>query len=164
MAGMPWVRVSADLDSHPKILALRDLLDGDPFAWTYPVAVWRWCARYAPEGKGTGRLSGPGILERAAGWSGARGRLFASLLQVGLLEELPGGQGWAVHDWEEHAGAHRDKFERDRIRMRAKREAERQAASLGLLPDDPSLQVEPTSSGLDSAPPPPGRAWPRRLP
>ena len=164
MAGMPWVRVYADLAGHPKIVALQDALDGDPFAWSYPVALWCWCARYAPEGRGTGRLGGPGVVERAAGWQGKRGALFPLLVRCGLVDEIP--DGWTVHDWEDHAGAHRDKFERDRVRMRARREAEKQAAALGVLPDDPALQVAPDPL-LPAEPPsipPPGRAWPRRLP
>ena len=135
MAGMPWVRVYADLSGHPKIVALQDALDGDPFAWSYPVALWCWCATHAPTGEGTGRLGTPGVVERACRWQGDRGVLFAALVAAGLVDEIPGG--WSVHDWADHAGAHLARFERDRERSRIKRAKERAAYALGVVPDAP---------------------------
>ena len=138
--GLPWIRLDVDLLSHAKVSALADLLEGDHFAWSYPVALWCWCATHAPTGEGTGRLGTPGVVERACRWQGDRGVLFAALVAAGLVDEIPGG--WAVHDWADHAGAHLARVERDRERARIRRAKERERFALGVVPDVPEPYVD----------------------
>lgn len=114
----PWIKLSTDYLNHPKAVALRDRLE-DPRAAHYLPGVWTYVAKWYPVGSIPDSPAAIQALERAAFWQGSDGELVAAMIEVGLLERRRGRI--LVHDWDEWQGAHREKWERDRARMRAKR-------------------------------------------
>lgn len=116
---LPWFRVDVDLVDHPKVDALCDRL-GDPLAGWYVIRLWAWTMRYAARGRLApgARLS----VERACGWRGESGALWAALLDTGWIEPAD-ADGHLVHDWAEHNGAAVAKAEKDAERKREARAA-----------------------------------------
>lgn len=115
--GLPWIAIHTNLMNHPKSLDLADLL-GEPMAWARMVAIWAWCAEYAPDGRITGR-DPVTVAERFANWSGERGKFVESAIKAGFMER--DGDTLVMHDWDAHQGAHIAKAERDAERMRKRR-------------------------------------------
>lgn len=123
MAGLPWIPLSVDFPDSRKAVALGVALQ-NPMAWAYIVRLWTWAAKNAQDG----RIEGPdsvAVIEHAAGWNGSPGSLVeaASLPHIALLDVID--RGFAVHDWADHCGAHVEKREKDRARMRRSRKANR---------------------------------------
>ena len=125
MAGLPWIPLDVAFPTSRKAVALGIALR-EPLAWAYVVRIWTWCAQHAADG----RVEGPdavAVLEHAAGWATRPGELVAamSLPHIRLLDETSGG--FAIHDWDEHCGAHVEKRERERKRITAYRNRTRTA-------------------------------------
>jgi hypothetical protein len=121
VSGLPWIQVATDIRSHPKFIRLGIELQ-DPMAWAYVVAFWMWTAEHA----GDGRIEGKGadcVIEHAAGWRGPTGALVSACVRIGLLDEI--SNGFAVHDWQDYAGAHIDKRDKERSRLKSYRERTR---------------------------------------
>jgi hypothetical protein len=123
MAGLPWIPLAVDFPDSRKAVALGVAL-GNPLAWAYVVRLWTWAARNAQDG----RVEGPdavAVIEHAACWNGSPGAFVeaASLPHIALLDHTE--RGFSVHDWADHCGAHVEKREKDRARMRASRKRNR---------------------------------------
>lgn len=123
MAGLPWIPLAVDFPDSRKAVALGVALQ-NPLAWAYVVRLWTWCAKNAQDG----RVEGPDavtVVEHAAGWNGSPGALVeaASLPHIALLDATE--KGFSVHDWSDHCGAHVEKREKDRLRMRRARKKNR---------------------------------------
>jgi hypothetical protein len=127
MSGLPWIPLAVDFPDSRKSVALGVALQQDQ-AWAYIVKLWTWFAKNAPEG----RIDGPdavAVIEHAAGWKGSAGELVgaAVLPHIQLLDDT--GKGFAIHDWADHCGAHVEKREADRLRMRRLRKKNRSRTS-----------------------------------
>lgn len=165
--GLPWLKLQVDFPDNPKVARLAHALGRDPdSACGLIVRLWTWAARVAPTGvilsagcpadgpqdvrptsaDMSEMASAAQIIEWGCRWTGAHGELAAALAAAGLLDEVDGG--YAIHDWEEHAGAQRQRAERDQERKRkdrerkaAKRAAERAARSAGRPQDVPAVSA-----------------------
>jgi hypothetical protein len=114
---LPWIKVCGDLFDHPRAVDLGDEL-GRPLAWAHLVALWGWCAQYAPTGRVEARNVGRTI-ERAARWDGEPGAFVAAAVATGWLVVEDGAA--TVCGWDDHQRAHLDKAEKDRQRAAARR-------------------------------------------
>jgi hypothetical protein len=117
MAGLPWIQLASDWKGNKKAIRLRVFLQ-DEWAWAYVVSLWCWTAQHA----GDGKLEGAGTIEviaDAAGWKGDPKHFVDCLVRAELLDET--SAGYEVHDWAEHAGAHIEKREKERARLRTYR-------------------------------------------
>jgi hypothetical protein len=114
---LPWIKVCADLFDHPRAVDLGDEL-GRPMAWGHLVALWGWCAQYAPTGRVEARNVGRTV-ERAARWDGEPGAFVAAAVATGWLALEDGAA--TVCGWDDHQRAHLDKAEKDRLRVAQKR-------------------------------------------
>jgi hypothetical protein len=121
MAGLPWIQLASDWKTSKKAIRLRVFLQDD-WAWTYPVSLWMWTAQH----EGDGRIEGAGCAEvicDAAGWRGEPRTFIDAMVRAGLLDET--SSGYYVHDWHDYAGAHIEKREKERSRLRTYRERTR---------------------------------------
>jgi hypothetical protein len=121
MAGLPWIQLASDWKGSKKAIRLRVFLE-DPWAWAYVVSLWCWTAQH----QGDGVLEGPGtidVISDAAGWKGDAKHFVDCMVRAGLLDET--SNGYAVHDWAEYAGAHIEKREKERDRLRTYRDRTR---------------------------------------
>lgn len=123
MGGLPWIPLDVAFPGSRKALALS-IATQQPLAWAYVVRLWCWAAQHAADG----RIEGPdavSVIEHAAGWDKTPGALVGAMTaaHIRLLDET--SAGFAIHDWSEHCGAHVEKRERDKTRMRRAREANR---------------------------------------
>lgn len=114
MDGAPWIKLASDLPFHPKALALRRRLR-DQRAWAWPVRLWLYAARFAPDG----RFRDAAEVEAAAEWAGKRGALVAALLACRFLDRR--GRQFTLHGWEEWTGGDIERMRRDRERKRRER-------------------------------------------
>lgn len=96
---MPSLNIDLNYRGHPKITRLVSLCGS--MAEGMPIWLWIHTGRYHPE---SGYLFGysPQEIEGICGWRGEPGKLVASMVKVGLIEEIEGG--YQIHDWQEHAG------------------------------------------------------------
>jgi len=109
---------------HPKSLRLCGLL-GNPVAWAYVWKLWRWCARYEPEGDISGYS--PGEIELAVGWTTMDGRFYEAAVRAGFIDIGPDG-GVRLHNWHKRQGAGLIRMEIDRTRKalsRARQEGDK---------------------------------------
>jgi hypothetical protein len=139
MAGLPWIKVSVDLPRHKKSMLLAARLD-DPKAWVYVVQFWCWIAEH----EATGDIEGPDaavLVARGAGWAGDVDEFCRHMVAVKFLDLIPGG--FHVHDWDEWAGAHVTKKQKDAARKAKSREEQAQS------PDSPQ-PVTRMSRGHDA--------------
>jgi hypothetical protein len=120
---LPWIKVYGDLFEHPRARDLGDEL-GRPIAWAHLVALWGWCAQYAPTGRVVAK-NPTRTIEHAAKWDGDAGRFVAAAVATGWLD--PDGDGFRICGWDDHQKAHLDKAVKDKNRLAAERETKRQA-------------------------------------
>jgi hypothetical protein len=118
-----------NLPEHPKTLRLCGLLN-NPVGWAYLWKLWRWCARYQPDGD----LSdySPGEIELAVGWTSMDGRFYAAAVKAGFIDRDESGKGAWVHNWHRRQGAGLIRMEIDRTRKalgRAKQEGDTDGAA-----------------------------------
>lgn len=144
MAGLPWIQLEVGMPDHPKARALAlELGIHRAQAVGHLCVLWTSVGRLAPHGL----VSAPHaseVLEQLAGWDGEPGKFTVSAVACKLVDEVEGGL--LIHDWEEHAGAFVEKFQRDAERKRKKRAEQAKAkASAGRPPD-----VRWTSTGRPS--------------
>lgn len=123
MAGLPWIPLDVAFPTSRKAVALGIALQ-EPLSWAYVVRLWTWCATHAADG----RIEGPdavAVLEHAAGWTSRPGELARamSLPHIRLLDET--SSGFAVHDWDDHCGAHVEKRHKERARLKSYRDRTR---------------------------------------
>jgi hypothetical protein len=146
MAGLPWIKVHTDLPTHPKAIRLRIELQ-DEWAWAHVVRLWMWAAQHSGDGRFEGVGSGV-VIEDSAGWKGKPGDFVAACVRCGFLDET--SSGYAIHDWEEHAGAHVAKRQREAERKRKSRDRPRDVPRTSEGPEAPSggtsLSLSPSLS------------------
>lgn len=109
---------------HPKSLRLCGLL-GNPVAWAYVWKLWRWCARYEPEGDISGYT--PGEIELAVGWTTMDGRFYDAAARAGFIDIGTDGSA-RLHNWHKRQGAGLIRMEIDRTRKalsRARQEGDK---------------------------------------
>lgn len=112
---LPWIQVTTNLRNHPKSLRLGVKLK-DSRAYLYLVDLWIWAGESCPAGELLGD-DAKAMVELVIGWRGEPGAFADAALEVGFLDALNvEGGGVAIHDWEEHNGAHFRKQQRDRER------------------------------------------------
>lgn len=109
MTGMPWFRLDRDVATNPKLFELEGLVGDAALAYL----IRFWCAVAAHRSDGDVSGVSDAVLERWAGWLGARGELVAALRTCGFLE------GSTVKGWAERQGAIAAKFARDNARPNA---------------------------------------------
>ena len=113
-----WLKVYVTAPRHPKLLDLAERLDVDePMALGLVVAVWCFCAEYAPDGD-LSRYSARQIA-RAANFRGEPSALLDALVGAGLVDR--DDRESRTHDWDQHFGALAERRENDRLRKRAAR-------------------------------------------
>lgn len=98
---MASLNIDLDYLHHPKIVRLIGRLG--KVAEVLPIKLWIYCGKFHAE---DGRLEGylPREIEAQIEWKGKPGECVEAMVSVGLLDLLPGGVGYQVHDWLEHAG------------------------------------------------------------
>ena len=97
---MDWFKTTSGFWSHPKVAGLTDR------AFRTIVSAWGYAAQHNTEGHIT-----PAALRLLSG----RPADARALVDAGLL--VPNGDGWHIHDWDDHqaaAVAWHDKRRRDR--------------------------------------------------
>lgn len=144
---MPWIRVEQDYFDHPKTLHLKHLAD-DPTADIYPLRLWAWALKHAPEGD-LSRFS-PAVLKAAVQWKCPSKDFIAAMKETGFLEVAAGG-GLMIHDWKEHTGRYEALTALGRTRVQRFRERRKQEESRGgneavtplkCVPPAPEVEVE----------------------
>ncbi len=110
-----WVRLDFDFASHRKALALCGEL-GDPLADAYMARLWAWAGQGSVEGEVIGAHADM-MIEVAVRWSGPRGALVRVMVDLGILDLVPGG--FRVHGFWEANGAQLEKSFKDIERKRA---------------------------------------------
>lgn len=73
----------------------------NPEADTYPIRLWRWAVRSAPDGDLTGME--PYDIECALRYRLLDGKLYSALVKAGFIDELEDGTR-RIHDWHEYTG------------------------------------------------------------
>lgn len=104
MAGLPWIKVWTAVPSHPKVQRLErelGLKDGLGIV----IRLWCWTADYSPDGD-IPEADGLPAAKAARGEATRRApdAVLASLVNVGLLDRIPGG--YRVHDWHDMQTVH----------------------------------------------------------
>ncbi len=116
---MPFVALEGKFPQHPKLLGFSR---SDRFTW---VEILCYCAEYRTKGYIPGRIQD--VIRQATP------KLLRQFAEVGLLDLVydpdRGGQGYAIHDWEEFNGTG---AERRAAKERKQRQREREKAD-GLL-------------------------------
>jgi hypothetical protein len=166
MAGLPWLKVASDWKGSKKAIRLRVFLQ-DEWAWAYAVSLWMWTAQH----EGDGTIAGPGCLEviaDAAGWKGDPKHFAECMVRAGLLDEV--SDGYYVHDWHDYAGAHIEKADKERARLKAYRERTRTTRVQNAYVQPSSTYVHgereretETEASLSQAQPPTASVWPPNL-
>ena len=144
-ASLHWIPLDVEFPTSGKAIALGVAL-GNPSAWCHVVRLWCWCARNAPDGA----VSGPAavaVMEHAAGWTGPAGAFVeaCALRHIRLLDETT--DGYAVHDWADHCGAHVEKRRRDSSRMKDYRKRVRERYANGTRTDRERYREEEEGEG-----------------
>lgn len=101
---MDWFKTAASFWSHPKIADLKDR------HFRVLVSAWGYAAQHNTDGH---------ISPAALRIIGGRPADAKTLVDAGLL--IPNGNGWHIHDWEDHQAA--------AVAWHQKRERDKQAAA-----------------------------------
>lgn len=136
---MPYLNLDLDYFTHPKIVRLVGLLGQEHVAM--PIRLWAYVAKHHCE---DGMLEGYSKheLESAACWPGESGKFVDAMVKIGLIEEIE--NGYAIHDWLEHAG-HLAAFKK-RAKTAAKKRWKKYASSIAKrkITNTPTLPTLPT--------------------
>lgn len=126
---MAWIESHQQMARHPKTLRLAGRLRiNKAQAIGHLHLLWWWTLDYAPSGELSAYASCE--IAAAAEWTGDAEGFLRALKETGWLDE-----GMRVHDWQDYAGKLLEERERDRLRKRAARAAERRRVS-GECPAD----------------------------
>lgn len=101
-----------DFPEHPKTVRFCALM-GNPLAWGYIWKLWRWCAKFQPDGDLADYT--PAELELHVGWSAMDGRFFDAAVRAGFVDVDHLGRA-SVHNWMRRMGAGLMRMEIDRVR------------------------------------------------
>lgn len=125
--GMDWFKTTASFWSHPKVADLPDK------AFRVLVSSWGYAAQHGTGGR---------INRTALRMIGGTPKVAAQLITAGLWH--PDGDGWVIHEWDDHqasAAALEERRRRDRDRKKTQRRARGTSAD---TPADPSAENPPT--------------------
>jgi 5-methylcytosine-specific restriction endonuclease McrA len=118
---MAWLPIHQTLPSHPKTLALQDILDIDPASTVgHLVCLWLWSLDHTDH-DGLLASSRPRVIASAAQWYGDRDKFFEALLEVGFIDQED--EGIMLHGWEDYAGRLLERRESDASRKTDMRKA-----------------------------------------
>lgn len=156
---LPWIKVFASLDQHPKAIRLgfrlceldssikREYMTA--IALGFVIKLWLWVSQRKPDGN----LSSvkPHEIAFALGWMGDGDIFWKALCDSGFID----AETKTLHDWDQFQSAHCEvqndaneklaqKRQRDRERMAAKRAAERAAKSVATSHDAQPTPTMPT--------------------
>jgi hypothetical protein len=126
---MLWSKLYADLPENPKSIRLGALID-EHNAHVYPLNVWCWATRQAPDGviRSTAAAALPRMVEEAARWRGKPGVLFKAMLETGWLDALERPvRRVLIHDWDAINGSHTRAAEKGAERVRRFRARQKSA-------------------------------------
>ncbi|MGV8081080.1 MAG: hypothetical protein AB2L22_13630 [Syntrophales bacterium] len=90
------IRIATTLFNNIKIRKLIKLLGSDGVVAL--LKIWIYFAVHRPSGEFS--PCSPEDLELVAEWSGSPGAFVSALLEIGLIEEIPGG--YRIHDWQDN--------------------------------------------------------------
>lgn len=125
---IPWIQVYANLPSHRKTCRLRDelALKSNYEAVGLLVCFWSWAAVNAVGGNLAGYSARD--ISDAAGFKKSPDKFFGALVKAGFVDKTD--EGFAIHDWEEHAALLMDSNEQQKknTRERVRRYRERRKA------------------------------------
>jgi hypothetical protein len=123
MAGLPWVQLDVTFPTSGKAIALGIALQ-QPLAWAHVARLWCYAAQHQADGRFVGPAA-VATITAGAGWAGKPEEFVEALAlpHVRLLDPIEGG--YAIHDWLDYAGAHIEKREKERARLRTYRERTR---------------------------------------
>lgn len=96
---MAYLNLDLDYFTHPKTVRLVGLLG--PEAVCLPIKLWCYVAKHHCE-QGLLVAYSKQEVESVIGWTGESGQCVDAMVKIGLLDEIQ--NGYAVHDWLEHAG------------------------------------------------------------
>jgi hypothetical protein len=133
--GMEWFKITAGFWSHPKIIGLSDR------AYRVLTSSWGYAAQH-----GTGGRINRAALRVIGGSAGTAGQL----VRAGLWH--PDGDGWVIHDWDDHqeaAVAIEERRRRDRERKQNERSVRGMSADIPRtfhgqsedIPSEPSADI-----------------------
>lgn len=124
---MDWFKTTASFWSHPKVADLTDR------AFRVLVSSWGYAAQH-----GTGGRINRTALRMIGGTPSAA----KALVDAGLWH--PDGDGWVIHEWDDHqaaAAALEERRRRDRDRKKTARRGRGLSAD---IPTDASAEIPPT--------------------
>ena len=130
-----WIELHQNLRGHPKLIALREFLEGEvaqatDLDWVRAKLenLWLWALDYAPSGElkvGTRWMTLEAIGTAAGVEHPAFGR---GLLSCGWIDQADDGAGFLIHDWAQYGGKVLGRRAREAARIRAGRDAARGGA------------------------------------
>lgn len=131
---MAWIESHQELARHPKTLRLaRRLGVSIPAAIGHLQLLWWWAMDFAPDGSLAGFEAEEIAL--AVMWEGAPEDLLSGLVAARFVDEAPGGDGYAIHDWDDYAGRLIERRQVNAERMRNARAKHVQRTCRATVPD-----------------------------
>lgn len=117
------IEVHRTLLTHPKVRRLVRALgfkypDGTPQTIGHLCMLWLWCADHAKGGSLDG-LDAQDIAD-AACWTDDPEKFMDALVETGFIDRTPDGD--TIHDWQDYSGKIISAKDRDRQRVRQKRQ------------------------------------------
>lgn len=98
---MAWIEVHQALRDHRKVWALAAELDmPEAHVSGHVIYLWLWGLDSAQDGVLPKSIP---VIERAAGWTGERGKFVRSLIASGFVDEAEDGT-LSLHDWDIYTG------------------------------------------------------------
>jgi len=95
-----YLEIDEGYHTHRKTLAVQRLMQMQE-ADTYPIRLWQWACRSAPDGNLTGMEAYD--VEVALRYRLLDGKLYAALVTAGFIDELPDGTK-RIHNWHKRTG------------------------------------------------------------
>lgn len=116
---MAWIQAHQSLPTHRKTLRAADALDIPPvYVVGHMISLWLWAIDNVPDGSLAGIT--PGMIARAAQWTGEAALFSEALLSAGFFEETD--DGLRIRNWEVYCGKLVKRRERDSERVKNWRE------------------------------------------
>jgi len=108
-----YLEIDEGYEGHRKTLRLCAIMR-DPQADIYPIRLWRWACRSAPDGDLTGMEAGE--IELAVRYPALDGRLYEALVKAGFIDDDPSAK--RIHNWMQRTGGAIAKMEGKAAKVR----------------------------------------------
>lgn len=125
-----YLEIDEGFSGHRKTVRLCGLMQNTE-ADTYPIRLWQWAVRSAPDGDLTGME--PYDLEIILRYRQLDGKLYAALVKAGFIDELESGDK-RIHNWEKRTGAAIDRMATKAQNLQQRRLHASNRCSPGLCP------------------------------